>query len=117
MEATNDYVRVETVIGVDYIKYEDTEGPGPWTEVNILEFLYSVMIKRSLDLVSSGTINVIASPDLELCFQVDDIFTTETSLKPLKMRFESGRTSTRNTDNLANFTYLHVECGIRNKSK
>ena len=83
VEATDDYVRVETVIGGDYIKYEDTEGPGPWTEVNIMEFLYSVIIKRNSDLVSSGTVNVIASPDLELCFQAsterdeeeDDIFT------------------------------------------
>ena len=82
VEATDDFVRVETVIGGEYIKYEDTEGPGPWTEVNFLEFLYSVMVKSDSDLVSSGTVNVITSPDLEHCFlesterdeEVDDIF-------------------------------------------
>ena len=82
VEATDNYVRVETVIGGDHIKYENTEGPGPWTEVNILEFLYSIMVKNDSYLVSSTTVNVIATPDLEHCFlesterdeEVDDIF-------------------------------------------
>ena len=82
VEAINNYVKVETVMGGDHIKYEDTAGPGPWTEVNILEFLYSVMVKNDSYLVSSTTVNVIATPALEQCFlesterdeEVDDVF-------------------------------------------
>ena len=82
VEATDDYVRMETVMGREYITFEETEGNTPWTEVNILEFLHSVMVKSDLNLVSSGHVNIISSPDLELCFQssterdeeVDDIF-------------------------------------------
>ena len=32
-----------------------------------------------------------------------------------KMRFESGKTSTRKTENLAHLTYPHAECGMRKK--
>ena len=37
-----------------------------------------------------------------------------TSSKPRKMRFESSKTSTRKTENLAHLTYPHAECGMRN---
>ena len=82
LEATDNYVRVETVIGGDYIKYEHTGEKGPWNEVNILEFLYCVMVKSNTYLASSGVVNVITSPDLELCFktstekdeEVDDVY-------------------------------------------
>ena len=40
-----------------------------------------------------------------------------TSSKPRKMRFESGKTSTRKTENLAHLTYPHTECGMRKKSR
>ena len=33
------------------------------------------------------------------------------SLKPSKMRFENGKTSTRKTENLAHMTYPNTECG------
>ena len=38
---------------------------------------------------------------------------TLTSLKPRKMRFESGKTSTRKTENLAHLPYPHAENGMR----
>ena len=82
IEATDNYVRVETVIGGEYIEYGDTEERGPWNEVNILEFLYCVLTKRDSHLASTGVVNVITSPDLELCFntsterdeEVDDVY-------------------------------------------
>ena len=40
-----------------------------------------------------------------------------TSSKPRKMRFESSKTSTRKTENLAHLTYPHTECGMRKKSR
>ena len=47
----------------------------------------------------------------------DDSFWCKTSSKPRKMRFESGKTSTRKTENLAHLTYPHTECGMRKKSR
>ena len=49
--------------------------------------------------------------------QIRDAVLLKTSSKPSKMRFESGKTSTRNTENLAHLTYLHAEYGMWNKSK
>ena len=40
-----------------------------------------------------------------------------TSSKPRKMRFESCKTSTRKTENLAHLTYPYTECGMRKKSR
>ena len=41
------------------------------------------------------------------------LFKDTTSSKPRKMRFESGKTSTRKTENLAHLTYPHAESGMR----
>ena len=85
IEATDNHVRVETVIGGEYIQYQNAEEMGPWEEVNILEFLFCVMVKSDSNLASSGIVNVVASPELELCFntsterdeEVDDIYTNK----------------------------------------
>ena len=49
----------------------------------------------------------------ELVNQQEDVERETTSSKPRKMRFESGKTSTRKTENLAHLTYPHAESGMR----